>query len=37
MARSLHWHIKMAEWLLDPNGRNAVPEGIEFFKDIIKE
>lgn len=34
MARSLHWPIKMAEWLLDPNGRNAVPEGIEYFKNL---
>jgi len=35
VANSLHWPIKLAEWLLDPKGRNAVPEGIEFFKDVI--
>lgn len=37
MARSLHWPMKMAEWLLDPNGRNAVPKGIEFFKDTMEK
>ncbi|MFA1712682.1 NADH-dependent flavin oxidoreductase [Peribacillus frigoritolerans] len=37
MAKSLYFPRKMAEWLLDPNGKNPLPKGMEYFKDLVSD
>lgn len=34
MAQSLQWPHRMIDWLLDPNGSEAVPKGIEYFASL---
>ncbi len=36
MAESLQWPHRMIEWLLDPNGSEEVPEGIEYFAPLLE-
>jgi 2,4-dienoyl-CoA reductase-like NADH-dependent reductase (Old Yellow Enzyme family) len=35
MAKSLNWTPNMIEWLLDPNGSEATPKGIDYFKPLL--
>ncbi|ENF7815701.1 hypothetical protein ABR157_001439 [Enterobacter soli] len=36
MAESLQWPHRMIEWLLDPNGSEEVPDGIEYFEPLLE-
>lgn len=37
MAKTLKWTPNMIEWLLDPNGSEATPKGIEYFSPLLNK